>query len=437
VTPELVADVVFVESSLLPTAGATNIQSYGTYVQADLTRAGLEFIMDDSTLKSVQVVGPAVPKEGSTGGGGGNGGGGGSAQESSFLSGPIPWIFGGLVVGGVALQLAARSGKRKMAKASQNGGRMAGGARANPDGTVTVEYIDDPDAFDGRLTAEGYTDTLMRTVDEFNGEVVQNTTTSDGTRKFEIEFDGPDADEERFREVVKDQLGDMGLAGNYKVDGEPHHDYRFTLDPNEYQMRGSDDTETVTVEYIDDPDAFDGRLTAEGYTDTLMRTVDEFGGEVVEDTTTSDGTRMFEIEFGPGAKGERFKEVVKDQLGDMGLAGNYKVDGEPHHDYEFTLDPNEYKRSNPEDGGSNKGNSAEFWVARATVDQDDLDRGNVHRTSATGNLPSMDMEDQRRVASNLAVAPSGKVTVYRNSAEEGLQEQSTYTWRPDDGFTEG
>jgi len=87
-------------------------------------------------------------------------------------------------------------------------------------------------------------------------------------------------------------------------------------------------------------------------------------------------------------------------------------------------------RGNPSDSN----NSADYWIARATVDQDEMDRGNVHRTSMAANIASLDMEDQRRIASNLAVAPGGKVTVWKNTAD-GLKQKKTFTWNPDSGFS--
>lgn len=87
-----------------------------------------------------------------------------------------------------------------------------------------------------------------------------------------------------------------------------------------------------------------------------------------------------------------------------------------------------------ENAASDPNNSAEFWIARATVDPDEMDRGNVHRTSMASNIASLDMEDQRRIASNLAVAPGGKVTVWKN-ASSGLNEQKTFTWDPSNGFS--
>lgn len=91
-------------------------------------------------------------------------------------------------------------------------------------------------------------------------------------------------------------------------------------------------------------------------------------------------------------------------------------------------------RGNPSKSGSDSNNSADFWIARATVDKDEMDRGNVHRTSMAANIASLDMGDQRRIASNLAVAPGGKVTVWKNTSD-GLKEQKTFTWNPDSGFS--
>jgi len=91
-------------------------------------------------------------------------------------------------------------------------------------------------------------------------------------------------------------------------------------------------------------------------------------------------------------------------------------------------------RGNPSDSASGSNNSADFWIARATVDKDEMDRGNVHRTSMASNIASLDMGDQRRIASNLAVAPGGKVTVWENTPD-GLKEQKTFTWNADNGFS--
>jgi len=87
--------------------------------------------------------------------------------------------------------------------------------------------------------------------------------------------------------------------------------------------------------------------------------------------------------------------------------------------------------SGPE--GAAAEDAPEYWIARVTVDKDEMDQGNVHRSTAP-NISSMEMEEQRRIASDLAVAPGGKVTVWKNSTE-GLKAQNTFRWRPEEGFS--
>jgi len=317
IVPERILDVPYYANVAVPTAGGTNVSNLQTSLEADLTRGALEFLMEDTGLKEIEVLGPAETAGG--GGGGGNGGGGNGNTDpgptkTGFFGRNWPWILGGGAALVVGVQLLARSGRRRVARARPTGGRsMEGrptgqpatqGSRSNPNG-------DSP----------GPVDEAEETIEELEEETEESI-------------------------------------------------------PTPLKEKGSDSPDPVEAE--------------------------EFTDEVTEATEAAE-MAMEELE-------EETEEALPEFLMERGNPSDSSGDGSP------------------------SGDGPDYWIARAPVDKDEMDRGNVHRTSMASNISSLDMEDQRRIASNLAVAPGGKVTVHENTPE-GLKERKTFRWRPDNGFS--
>lgn len=360
IVPEQVLDVPYYVNVVVPTAGGTGAVSKQTYLEADLTRGALEFLMEDTGLKEIEVLGPADAAGGGGGGSGGNGTGGGTpptVPKAGFFERNWPWILGGGAALVVGAQLVARGGRRRMAEAA---GQVQP-SRANPDAPYKVRVdVDQTDLVrPSKAEAEGIRGELIDTWKDMGGDM------------------GSEMSPESFLEGT----GSGGVHAEFPF-GSEEEARRF-------------------------------KQTAQ----TLMRV--NTGGSYQEDDP---GDFEVQIRGGSGGEGE---DEAEDAL-EAGEAAMEELEEETEEAIPEFLD----ERDNP--SGSN--DSADYWIARATVDKEEMDQGNVHRTSMASNLASLEMEDQRRVASDLAVAPGGKVAVWKNTTD-GLKKQRAFRWSPDNGFS--
>ncbi len=338
ITPERVLDVSYLANVKLPTYNATNAKNLQTSVRADLTRAALQTLTEDSSLKSIQVLGPAQGTGSGPSGSGENEGGGGS---SAGMPSSVPWIVGGVVAAGLALQLTTRSAKRKMAKAGSSGSK----GRENPG----------EDFYEVEIEIETGEPTDPETPISIHNVLV-----------------------EEWEEMTDVSLDSPSRPGRERTpkDGSIEQSYPFG-------SREAAEADKMVV------------------------------GEFDDEETASAASRQVTTE----ASKQGVTQMTVQQMPRMN-SGESETGGGSGRD-------------NPEEDPNN---TARFHVARSTVDPDEMDRANVHRTSMAADLSTLDMPDQRRVASNLAVAPGGKVTVYEN-ASEGLKERSTFVWDPSGGFS--
>jgi hypothetical protein len=296
IVPEQILDVPYYVNVVVPTAGGTGAVSKQTHLEADLTRGALEFLMEDTGLKEIEVLGPAETAGGGGGGSGGNGTGGGTpptTTQAGFFQRNWPWILGGGAALLVGAQLVARGGRRRLEAARQSRSPQAGSSRGSSE--------------------------------------------------------DPNSDQ---------SSADRANADRANASGEPLSEDEFSEDAMEVVESGE-----AAIE------------------------------ELEEETEESL----------PGVLKER-------------------------------ENPSQGGPSSQEQNASGSNNSPDYWIARTTVDKEEMDRGNVHRTSMASNIASLEMEDQRRIASDLAVAPGGRVTVWKNTTD-GLKEQKTFRWSPDNGFS--
>jgi len=321
IVPEQILDVPYYVNVVVPTAGGTGAVSKQTHLEADLTRGALEFLMEDTGLKEIEVLGPAETAGGGGGGSGGNGTGGGTpptTTQAGFFQRNWPWILGGGAVLLVGAQLAARSGRRRLEPPRQPRSRQAGSSQASSDSSTPED-----------TTSEG-------------------PSSEDGTSE-EARADRANAD------------------------------------------RANADRENTD------------RSNASG--DPLSE--DEFSEDAME-----------VVESGEAAIEELEEETEESLPGVLKERGN----------------PSQGGPSSQQQNASGSNDSPDYWIARTTVDKEEMDQGNVHRTSMASNIASLEMEDQRRIASDLAVAPGGRVTVWNNTTD-GLKKQKTFRWSPDNGFS--
>jgi len=180
---------------------------------------------------------------------------------------------------------------------------------------------------------------------------------------------------------------------------------------------------------LEEPNQEQGRSnpngTIGGAQDEIEDLQDDFEEEAADDISAEEAERA----------AETLQESVEEASAEVAGAvdtGERTAD-ELERETEESLPESLKDRGNP-NSESGSSASADFWIARSTVDKDEMDRGNVHRTSMAANIASLDIADQRRIASNLAVAPGGEVTVWKNTSE-GLKEQKTFTWNAESGFS--
>jgi hypothetical protein len=362
IVPEQVLDVPYYVNVLVPTAGGTGAVSKQTHLEADLTRGALEFLMEDTGLKEIEVLGPADAAGSGGGGSGGNGTGGGTpptVPKAGFFERNWPWILGGGAALLVGAQLVARGGRRRMAEAA---GQVQP-SRANPDAPYKVRVdVDQTDlARPSKAEADGLRGELIDTWKEMGGDMgsqVSPETFLEGTGMGGVHAEFPFGSEEearRFKQAAQ-KIMQVNTGGSYQED-----------DPGD-----------------------------------------------------------FEVQIRGGAGGEEGVEEEAENALEAGEAAMEELEEETEEAIPELLD----ERDNP--SGSN--DSADYWIARATVDKEEMDQGNVHRTSMASNLASLEMEDQRRIASDLAVAPGGRVTVWKNTSD-GLKKQRAFRWSPDNGFS--
>lgn len=421
ITPERVLDVSYLANVKLPTYNATNVKNLQTSVRADLTRAALQTLTEDSSLKSIQVLGPAQGTGSGPSGSGENEGGGGS---SAGMPSSVPWIVGGVVAAGLALQLTTRSAKRKMAKAGSSGSK----GRENPgEDFYEVEIEIETGEPTDPETPISIHNVLVEEWEEMTDVSLDSPsrpgrerTPKDGSIEQSYPFGSREAAEE-FASMAMRYAADLtgpelgkDSPGSFSVEVEKGGEDAGRGNPDGPRVRVSIPSEIAT-----------GDMTRGQLRGLVIDTIEANGGDVV-----TDADKMVVGEFDDEETASAASRQVTTEASKQGVT-QMTVQQMPRMNSGESETGGGSGRDNPEEDPNN---TARFHVARSTVDPDEMDRANVHRTSMAADLSTLDMPDQRRVASNLAVAPGGKVTVYEN-ASEGLKERSTFVWDPSGGFS--
>jgi hypothetical protein len=135
VVPRRALDASYYGNVVLPSFGAENVEKMPVAsVKADVTRSAFEKLLADPAIEQLNVA--------SSGSGQSDSGAeqGEASGFTNFVQGNWAWLVG-LAGAGIALQLAARAGRRKMAGGDPV---SAGAARTNPNGpSATAPITDD------------------------------------------------------------------------------------------------------------------------------------------------------------------------------------------------------------------------------------------------------------------------------------------------------
>jgi hypothetical protein len=146
VVPRRALDASYYGNVVLPSFGAENVEKMPVAsVKADVTRSAFQKLLADPAIEQLNVASSG------SGQGGSATGQGEASGFTNFVQGNWAWLVG-LAGAGIALQLAARAGRRKMAGGDPV---SAEAARTNPNGqSATASITDDAEetsAHDGQV----------------------------------------------------------------------------------------------------------------------------------------------------------------------------------------------------------------------------------------------------------------------------------------------